>query len=49
MASTDVCEIDKNAFYTCLKNNNGQADKCSDLFNALSMCQENAKFASQSA
>jgi hypothetical protein len=44
MASNDVCEIDKNAFYTCLHNNNGQADKCSELFSALSMCQENAKF-----
>ena len=49
MQSTEVCEIDKNAFYQCLQTNNGQADKCSDLFNALSMCQENAKFSSANA
>ena len=45
-AAAGACEVDKKAFYTCLQNSNGEADKCSDLFNALSMCQENAKWQS---
>ena len=50
MASTgEACEVDKSAFYACLKGNAGEADKCSDLFNALSMCQENAKYSSSAS
>jgi len=45
-AGAGACEVDKKAFYTCLQNSNGDADKCSDLFRALSMCQENAKWSS---
>mmetsp|Transcript_21214 Transcript_21214/g.63315 ORF Transcript_21214/g.63315 Transcript_21214/m.63315 type:complete len:95 (-) Transcript_21214:62-346(-) len=45
-SSPEVCDVDKRAFYQCLQNSGGQAEKCSDLFRALSMCQENAKFAS---
>ena len=39
-AAQDVCAVDKRAFYQCLQNSGGQAEKCSDLFTALSMCQQ---------
>ena len=45
-AAADACAVDKRAFYQCLETSNGDADKCSELFRALSMCQENAKWAS---
>ena len=44
-AAADACAVDKHAFYQCIETN-GDADKCSELFRALSMCQENAKWAS---
>ena len=45
-AAQDACAVDKRAFYQCLETSNGQAEKCQDLFTALSMCQENAKWQS---
>ena len=45
-AAAGVCDVDKKAFYQCLETSNGDASRCQELFNALSMCQENAKWAS---
>ena len=42
-AAQDVCAVDKRAFYQCMQTN-GSAEKCEELFRALSMCQENAKW-----
>ena len=45
-AAQDACAVDKRAFYQCLETSNGDASRCQELFNALSMCQENAKWQS---
>ena len=45
-AAQDVCAVDKRAFYQCLETSNGDASRCQELFNNLSMCQENAKWQS---
>ena len=45
-AAEDVCAVDKRAFYQCLETSNGDASRCQELFNNLSMCQENAKWQS---
>ena len=45
-AAQDVCAVDKRAFYQCLETSNGDASRCQELFNQLSMCQENAKWQS---
>merc|ERR1712091_468647 len=45
-ATQDVCAVDKRAFYQCLETSNGDASRCQELFNQLSMCQENAKWQS---
>ena len=45
-AATDSCAVDKRAFYQCLETSNGDASRCQELFNQLSMCQENAKWQS---
>ena len=45
-AAADACAVDKRAFYQCLETSNGDASRCQELFNNLSMCQENAKWQS---
>ena len=43
-AAAGVCDVDKKAFYQCLETSNGDASRCQELFNTLSMCQEKAKW-----
>merc|ERR1712091_726863 len=43
-AAQEACAVDKRAFYQCLETSNGDASRCQELFNQLSMCQENAKW-----
>ena len=45
-AAAEACAVDKRAFYQCLETSNGDASRCQELFNQLSMCQENAKWQS---
>ena len=45
-ATAEACTVDKRAFYQCLETSNGDASRCQELFNQLSMCQENAKWQS---
>ena len=45
-AAQEVCAVDKRAFYQCLETSKGDASRCQELFQALSMCQENAKWQS---
>jgi hypothetical protein len=37
--STDVCEFDRNAFMSCLKENPSNANACDFYYNALQQCQ----------
>ena len=44
-AGAAACQMQQQSFYDCLQNSNGDASACQDFFQALSNCQQDAKFA----
>jgi hypothetical protein len=40
-AAADACDLDKQSFYQCLQEKNGDVGSCQFLFEALQSCQQN--------
>ena len=42
-SASDACQIDKQNFFECLKMNNGDAQSCQFLYDAMKQCQTGAQ------